>query len=149
MPDFKPAKIIIHHSLTKDSGTVSWGAIRAYHTHTLGWYDIGYHAGIELVKSGGFPYYEVLMGRPWSMPGAHCRGQNHDSLGICFVGNYDERAPNDLILYAGAKMIKMWIKFFDIGIDDIYGHRDFAAHKSCPGTRFDLDRLKEKLNGRP
>lgn len=147
LPDFKPTKIIIHHSLTKDSGTVSWGAIRHYHTITLDWIDIGYHAGIELVRSGDYLYYEIMMGRPWDEVGVHCYGQNHDSLGFCFIGNYDEEAPNERILTTGAKLIRLWMKFFNISTDNIYGHRNFNHLKSCPGIHFNLNRLLEKLDG--
>ena len=51
---FKPQKVICHHSLTRDSGSVSWGAIRKFHMETLDppYKDIGYHCGVELVKSG-------------------------------------------------------------------------------------------------
>jgi len=138
-----PTRIIIHHSATRDSGTVSWGAIRRYHIETLGWKDIGYHIGIELVKSGSESYYEALFGRDWSKSGAHTRGENHDSLGICFVGNYDLVKPTDAMLKVGTKIIKLWMRLYDIDIDHIFTHRYFADYKSCPGNLFEINRLKQ------
>ena len=138
---FQPNKIIIHHSLTKDSETVSWGAIRKYHIETLGWNDIGYHAGAELVGD----HYEAFFGRPWYFPGAHTRGQNSDSLGFCFVGNYDEVEPSDAILEAGAKVIYQWLILFKIPTFCVYRHHDFNNQKTCPGVKFDMDRLVVKI----
>lgn len=134
---FKPTKIIIHHSLTKDSQTVSWGAIRKYHIETLGWGDIGYHVGVELVGN----HYEVFLGRPWDKVGAHTRGQNKDSLGICFVGNYDLEEPSKEMLIEGGKLIHMWMKLFAISFKKICPHRHFATYKTCPGRQFDIDTL--------
>jgi hypothetical protein len=131
-----PEMIIIHHSLTKDSGTVSWGAIRTYHTIDLGYDDIGYHAGCELVVNKGHSWYEILMGRDWNTPGAHTRGYNDRSLGFCFVGNFDECIPVDEILLTGAKLVKMWMRLFNIPIDQVWRHHTFADYKSCPGTQF-------------
>lgn len=134
---FEIKRIVIHHSLTKDSETVSWGAIRRYHMETLGWSDIGYHAGVELVRND----YEVLMGRMWDEAGAHTRGQNHDSLGICFIGNYDLEKPPEKMLVEGGKLIALWMKLFDILLEEIYTHHHFADYKTCPGTQFDMDEL--------
>jgi len=137
----RPDKIIIHHSLTKDGTTVSWAAIRHYHTEVLGWKDIGYHAGCELVGKS----YEVFMGRVWDEVGAHTRGQNIKSLGFCFVGNFDISEPPEEQLITGARVIKYWMRLFNISIDKIYPHHFFASYKSCPGLRFDMDRLKALL----
>jgi len=139
---FNPNKIIVHHSLTKDSGTVSWGAIRKYHTQTLKWAGIGYHAGVELVMSGSEANYEVLMGRMWDRKGAHTRDHNHDSLGICFVGDYDKLSPKREMLKTGAAVIALWMKLYDISINDIFTHHEFNKHKSCPGALFSLFTLK-------
>jgi len=138
-----PRKIIIHHSLTEDGKTVSWGAIRKYHmTDPKHKYiDIGYHAGIELVND----QHEILMGRMWDKQGAHTFGQNEGSLGLCFVGNYDEREPSDEMYKKGAEIIRLWMKLYHIDILDIYRHHDFATYKTCPGLQFDIIKLRDLL----
>lgn len=144
MPDpneFQPSRIIVHHSLTKDSETVSWIAIRDYHIKILGWADIGYHAGVENLRG----QFEGLFGRPWDIPGAHCKENNHDSLGICFVGNYDEREPHDDMLAVGAKILKIWMNHYGIEISKIFTHNYYNAAKTCPGSRFDMVRLKNAI----
>ena len=141
----KPTKIVVHASATKDSGTVSWGAIRWYHTQVLGWRAVGYHCGLELVKSGEHEYYEVLMGRMWDEIGAHEPAVNAESLGICFVGDFDNEEPPMGQLVAGAKMIAYWMRLFGISKDSVYPHRFFRPDKSCPGKRFDMDLLRGML----
>ena len=138
---FRPEKIIVHHSATKDSGTVSWGAIRRYHMETNGWSDIGYHAGVELVGD----QYEVMLGRALDVPGAHTVGQNFRSLGVCFVGDFDAQEPTQKLLEVAAfRVLAPWCKKFDIPIDAIVGHRDFAP-KTCPGKLFSIERLREAV----
>lgn len=139
----KVNKIIVHHSATADNLTVSWGAIRKYHIEKLGFQDIGYHAGVELVESGGRRYYESFLGRSWFVPGAHCRGQNHDSLGICLVGNFDLEIPDYGLLEAGAKVVALWMALFAVPHYMIFPHNAFNPQKSCPGELFKMEKFIE------
>jgi hypothetical protein len=128
-----PTSIIVHHSLTKDSETVSWGAIRKYHL-SLGWQNIGYHAGIELIGDK----YEILLGRLWDQSGAHCHqeGMNFTSLGLCLIGDFDQEPPDNEQLILAENLCKYWMKLFNISKDKVYRHSDFAKYKSCPGKLF-------------
>jgi hypothetical protein len=145
---FWPDKIVVHHSLTKDGVEVSWGAIRNFHITThdgnYGWLDIGYHAGIELVKSGDYLNYEVLFGRPWDMQGAHCPAVNATSLGFCFVGNYDLIEPPQEMLVSAAKFLRQWMVLYAIPKTSIFPHSKYDP-KTCPGSKFDLQRLLSLL----
>ena len=135
-----PEKIILHHSFTKDSETVSWGAIRNYHVKEMGWSDIGYHAGIENLRG----QIETLIGRSWTRPGAHTKGQNSKSLGLCFVGNYDDIEPNSEMWQAGLNLVRLWQKLYNITKGEIYGHRSFSP-KTCPGKKFDVTEFIRQL----
>jgi N-acetylmuramoyl-L-alanine amidase len=137
----KPKYIILHHSLTKDGRTVSWDAIRRYHTQRMQWRDIGYHFGIERVGKR----YEILLGRMMNEVGAHCRGMNRDSLGICFVGNFDNVPPPIEQWDLGLKLARALMEILQISQENIRGHREFAPYKSCPGERFDLDAFRNQL----
>ena len=135
-----PKNIIIHHSLTKDSQTVSWSAIRRYHIEENGWTDIGYHYGLELIGD----HYEVLMGRPENTAGAHCAGRNAESLGICFVGNYDLAPPPDAMMRRAVEVFYPIMRRLAIPPENVFGHRVFSQ-KTCPGAQFPLERFRDAL----
>jgi hypothetical protein len=136
-----PTSIILHHSLTKDTQTVSWGAIRKYHTEDCGWDDIGYHFGIEQVGND----YEIFVGRMMTVPGAHCKGHNANSLGICFVGNFDAAAPPKKQWRLGVELVGSLIDIFNISKYNIFTHNELAPWKSCPGIMFDIEKFKKDL----
>ena len=133
----EPDTIIIHHSLTKDSQTVSWGVIRNYHINVNKWSDIGYHFGVEFMRGS----VEIVCGRMPNQKGAHCKGHNSTSIGICFVGNFDNRAPSNSVLNAGVKLVQFLMRQYDI--NKIVGHHELNPAKSCPGKYFDMDKFRE------
>jgi len=131
----KPNYIVIHHSATKDSGTVSWGAIREYHKRAKGWSDIGYHFGIEWMGDRD----EVLLGRMPDQPGAHCIGLNSNSIGICCVGNFDELDPPEEQWQLCLQVVRWLMGIYRIPTERVIGHREWAKDgRSCPGKRWDM-----------
>lgn len=138
---------MIHHSLTKDSGAVSWGAIRRYHMDLNGEYkmrDIGYHYGVELIGER----HEILAGRSLLETGAHCyqQGMNSQAIGICLVGNFDEEVPCEGLLHQAARLVKMLMEIFKIPVENVVAHRDYAP-KSCPGKLLDMEKFMARVAG--
>ncbi len=136
-----PEYIIIHHSLTRDSGTVSWGAIRNYHVHHNGYLDIGYQFGIEMIKD----YPETLLGRMMLVSGAHTKGMNNISIGVCFIGNFDLAPPSKFIWHRGIKLVRTLMDTFNIPVENVHGHRRHAGYKTCPGELFNMDDFRNDL----
>jgi len=128
----RPKGIVIHHSLTKDSSTKSWDAIKRYHVEEMGWSDIGYHCGVEDIDG----VLTVLDGRPLDQPGAHTKDFNH-SIGICLVGNYDDEVPSkERIELLVSVTLDYLARYPWLTPSNVYPHNHFAPYKSCPGKLF-------------
>ena len=121
-------EIIVHCSATPEGQNVTPADIRRWHTVGNGWSDIGYHFVVRLDGT-------VEPGRPLAQTGAHCRGHNARSVGICYVGGLaaDGRTPKDTRTPAQRAALLTLLKELKQQFPGaaIHGHRDFAA-KGCP-----------------
>ena len=123
----KIKKIIVHCAATPPSMDIGVEVIRKWHVEDRKWSDIGYHYVIRLDGS-------IELGRPVSRQGAHTRGYNKESIGICYVGGVNEKgAAEDTRTDAQKKSLRILLEFLKLTFPDsvIHGHRDFA-NKACP-----------------
>jgi N-acetylmuramoyl-L-alanine amidase len=121
--------IIVHCSATPEGRDVNIETIRGWHVNERGWSDIGYHYVIELDGA-------IKKGRPINVQGAHTKGHNKDSIGICYVGGTEQdiNIPKDTRTDAQKESLTkllLELKTSDYCDAVIYGHRDFAS-KACP-----------------
>ena len=121
-------KIIVHCSATPEGQDIKTETIRDWHINGNHWKDIGYHYVIELDGS-------IHKGREENVVGAHCSGQNIDSIGVCYVGGVakDGKTPKDTRTEAQKNSLLKLLKNLKTKYPSatIYGHREFAA-KACP-----------------
>lgn len=121
-------RIILHH-FAGSGFTVD--QIHQMHLNQ-GWSGIGYHFYIRQDGS-------IYRGRPEHTIGAHAKGANADSIGICHEGDYEkERVMPEI-----QKQASVWL------LNDLYnrygklpvvGHRDVMA-TACPGKYFPLEEI--------
>lgn len=120
-------KIIVHCTATPEGRDVSVAQIRQWHI-ARGFADIGYHYVIGLDGS-------VRPGRPESVVGAHCEGQNTCSIGVCYVGGVasDGKTPKDTRTPAQRKALRDLVASLQrkYAGATVHGHYEFA-NKACP-----------------
>lgn len=108
----------------------------------------GYHYVIG--NGHGVPDGYVNIWRPECYRGAHCKGQNHDSIGIMLMGDLEREQPTDKQISACSKLAKRLCIIHGLNPMGEYnktrygkvnkgfvisGHRDWRGHESnsCPG----------------
>ena len=131
-------EIILHCSDTPENRDVDIAEIRRWHVEERGWSDIGYH---YVIKLDG----KVQSGRDELISGAHCRGRNKTSIGICVVGGQDKdtRQPKDTRTAEQKESLNKllnWLKERHTEAD-VYGHNDFDKNKTCPN--FSVEEYKQ------
>ncbi len=93
--------LIVHHSAGSNSSSNYAAVVRSiwdFHVNTNGWSDIGYNFLID----GNGVIYEA---RGDSVLGAHFSCMNHETVGICLLGNFELAAPKDSAVSSLIKML--------------------------------------------
>ena len=131
-------KIIIHSSATQAKMDIGVEEIRKWHLKR-GFRDIGYHYVIR--RSG-----RVENGRNPNQVGAHTKGYNTGSLGICLVGGANAKMQGeDNFTPEQWRSLRNFIRILkaDLKKATIHGHKEFN-NTECPS--FDVQ--KELKDGR-
>mgnify|MGYP003656410791 CR=1 FL=1 len=111
--------IVIHCADTPPEMDIGAKEITDWHKER-GFRDIGYHYVIRLDGT-------IESGRDVGVIGAHVKGHNDDSLGICVVGRGDLTPEQDANLYELIRLIKR--THTDA---EVIGHTDLDNKKTCP-----------------
>lgn len=124
-------KLIVHCSATAEGKDYSLDTIRKWHLKR-GWRDIGYHYVIQ--RDG-----TTEEGRPLEQIGAHVKGMNRNSIGICYIGGVEAEKKNGKWIAKDTRtdeqkqaledlLCSLKIKFPSA---TVHGHNEFSS-KSCP-----------------
>ncbi len=121
--------IIIHCSATKPDMDIGVEEINKWHL-MRGWSGIGYH---YVIRRDG----KLENGRDIEKNGAHVKGHNKGTIGICLVGGIDSRQnPENNFTDAQFKTLQeliegMVFEPYVKGGAYIKGHNEFSS-KACP-----------------
>lgn len=138
-------KIILHCSASRCDKDFDVNDIKEWHLQR-GFTDVGYH---YIIKLNG----EIQEGRNIRTIGAHCKGYNYGSIGICYIGGLDEEGnPFDTRTLeqkdALFELVDDLLLAYDLTIEDVHCHYEYAK-KLCPCfgiEKFRLEYLNWKHN---
>lgn len=119
-------RLIVHHSASPRSTTID--ELRGWHK-ARGFSDVGYHRVIDGLGV-------VHATRPLTVQGAHALGANHDSWGVCVMGDNtrDDRRWTESQVMALERLVDAACELIPGLV--VCGHRDAAGGKTateCPG----------------
>lgn len=125
--------LIVHCSDTNNNDEINAMDIHKMHLN-FGWNGIGYHKVI--LRCG-----KVENGRPEFWEGAHVKGKNNISLGVCLIGR-DKFTDNQFVSLE--KVLKEWKSIYKEA--EILGHCDTGnTTKTCPNFNVSSWAKKMKL----
>ena len=121
--------IVLHHSDSDVAAHDDISVIREWHLKR-GFNDVGYH---YFIRKDGL----IQKGRDLEIIGAHCKGKNKNSIGICLSG----RKKFSHHQFKALQMIILNIEAYYDKMIPIYGHNYFTKKKDCPV--FNVDKFIE------
>ncbi len=119
--------IVIHCAATRPEQDIGVKEIDQWHKQR-GWVGCGYH---HVIRRDG----TIEDGRPLNKIGAHVRGHNRESIGVCLVGGLNAKGKADAnftheqYVSLNKLIIELKYKFTNA---KVLGHRDLDPMKACP-----------------
>lgn len=129
--------IVIHSSASPQNRGDDALTIDKWHLEK-GWSGIGYH--FVVLEDG-----TIQKGRWIDNIGAHARGFNSKSIGICRIGNVNDTTPRQM--KSLLKLTRLLQEQYNIKTEQVCGHKELLnVSKLCPGMdmyifRRELDKL--------
>ena len=111
-------RTIVHCSDTPATMDIGVKEIDQWHKER-GWKGIGYH---YVIRRDG----TIEFGRDLDQMGAHTKGHNSDSVGVCLVGGWKGEFNFTIAQLMSLKNL------VNILQKEVFGHRDFDPSKTCP-----------------
>lgn len=140
-------KIIVHHSATTEGNAASFDRFHRERRRMEN--GLAYHFVIG--NGTGSRDGEIEIGRRWKKQiyGGHVNGQdlNEISVGICLVGNFEEKQPTERQL----KSLYNLTRYLQIsllrGRQEVWGHKDLPKQSTaCPGKFFPLKQYRSRFS---
>lgn len=132
---------VIHCSDTPSTMDIGAHEIRSWHVNENGWDDIGYH---HIIRRSGL----VELGRDIRAVGAHTRGFNSESVGVCLVGGKTNEISTFCKLYTEEQRDTL------ISVLNYYralwpqivvaGHRGLVGGRLCPS--FQVEKFLQEIS---
>ena len=135
--------IVIHHSATSAG---SAAAFDRAHRLGRGWESLGYHFVIGNGRGAGDG--EIEVGPRWRMQrdGAHARGMNDLSIGICLVGDFTRTYPTEAQMRHLVELARYLQQRFTIPKSRVHLHSEVSPSGTlCPGKHFPASAFRAAL----
>lgn len=133
----KITEAVVHCSATRESQDYTYEDLRRGHL-SRGFNDVGYHYYIR--RDG-----EVISCRPIEKKGAHVKGYNKNTIGICYEGGLDDNGkPKDTRTESQKRELIFLLKGLKIifNLETIKGHRDYSKDLNGNGKIDKYERMK-------
>jgi N-acetylmuramoyl-L-alanine amidase len=119
--------IVVHCSASEEGKDFTIKDIRRWHKAN-GWKREGYHYFVRLDGT-------IEVGRPLEEAGAHAKGYNSNSIGVCYCGGIDkDKKPKDTRTNEQKKSLVELLKTLKALFPNakIVSHHDLNKGKACP-----------------
>ncbi|MFV0444077.1 MAG: N-acetylmuramoyl-L-alanine amidase [Planctomycetaceae bacterium] len=137
--------IVLHHSAAENGSveTIDTAHRQRLDANGVPWRGIGYHFVIG--NGHGMDDGEIRSTFRWreQCEGAHAGVTqfNQHGIGICLIGNFEERNPTPAQLMSLMRLVQVLRQEYGIEDTAILAHRDIKP-TACPGGQFPLARIR-------